>query len=85
VTTLVEFFDTARSASQADQVLVVLYYLKHFEDLPLATVTEVREGLRRARVKNADLFNVGRALSRTGSKADKVGGRWGMTGPARNT
>jgi hypothetical protein len=80
VTTLVEFFDPARSASQSDQVLVVLYYLKHSEGQELVTGTQVQEGLRRARAKNASGINVGRALARAGSKVDKVGGRWSITG-----
>jgi hypothetical protein len=78
--TLVEFFDGARRASQSDQALAVLYYLKHYEGIPVATATEVRDGLRRARVAKAQAINVSRALSSAGSKVDRVDGRWEITG-----
>jgi len=79
--TLVEFLHRLRGGRRGEQVLAVLYWFKHFEDRPEVAVSEIREGLERARIPQARTINITQALTQAAPYADRVGsGIWTLTG-----
>jgi hypothetical protein len=79
--TILEFLNPIRTASRKEQVLAVLYYFKHFEDLPYLTVTEIREGLKNARVPQWKKINISDTLATAVPYAYRAGPRsiWEIT------
>lgn len=79
--TLLEFLHPIRTNGRKEQVLGVLYYFKHFEDTPVLSVGEIREGLKKARVPQAKTINISDALNEAVPYADRVGPRgvWAIT------
>lgn len=79
--TILEFLNPIRTASRKEQVLAVLYYFKHFEDLPYLTVTEIRDGLKNARVPQWKTINISDTLARAVPYAYRAGPRsvWEIT------
>lgn len=80
--TILEFLHPIQTASRKEQVLAVLYYYKHFEDLPCLNVGEIRDGLKRARVPQWKTINISDTLTTAVPYADRVGprGTWEITG-----
>jgi hypothetical protein len=79
--TLLEFLHPIRTNGRKEQVLTVLYYFKHFQDIPMLSVSEIREGLKKARVPQAKTINISGALHEAVPYADRVGPRgvWAIT------
>ncbi len=79
--TLLEFLNPVRGGRRKEQVLGVLYYYKHFEDTPALTVTQIREGLKKARVSRAKNINISAVLVHAVPYADQIGARgtWAIT------
>jgi hypothetical protein len=83
--TLVEFLaPVARSGTNLDRVLGVLYFVARYEQVVALTSEQIKVNLRRARVKGAKTVNVSDVLSKSGHFATLAGeaGRaklWALT------
>lgn len=79
--TLVEFLSPVRGESQTVQVLATLFYLEHYRGQPDASIAEIAEALRQARIA-AKGWNITRALTLARERADFSGAsprRWYLT------
>lgn len=80
--TLVEFLAPLRHASQSDKVMATLYFLEHYRDEAEASVAEITDALRQARIAGIARWNVPRALTSAGERVDRAGSkpvRWYLT------
>ena len=80
--TLVEFLAPIRGAGQSDIVVATLFFLEHHRDQPDASVADIRDALRQARIAGVGKWNVSRALNAAGARVDSAGSspvRWYLT------
>jgi hypothetical protein len=79
--TLLEFLHPIRTNGRKEQVLAVLYHAKHFQDADSLNVSQIRDGLKRARVPQWKTINISDALNEAVPYADRVGPRgiWEIT------
>jgi len=77
--TLIEFIAPLSKGTHQDRILAVMYYRERYEHVTSLTADDIRQGLKRARVKGWSKVNVADVLSRSGALVDAPG----LSGRAR--
>lgn len=78
--TLAEFLHPIRSSTKREQVVAVLYFLKHEQGEQVATVDTIRSGLVRANIPRARKANLSDVLARLIPLVERMGnGQWRIT------
>src|SRR5260221_14363796 len=87
--TLVEFIAPVAKGKHQNRVLAVLFHRDQYEGLDGATVEEIRQGLRQARIKGWAKINIADVLTKSGHLVNTVGHRdnkrlWSLTDSGRD-
>jgi hypothetical protein len=78
--TLAEFLHPIRSSPKREQVVATLYFFKHHEARPFASVDEVRKALIQANIPRSRKANLSHVLGRLIPLVDRMGaGHWKIT------
>src|SRR2546430_9090538 len=88
--TLGEFLDPVHKGTHQARVLAVLYYYERYQSQSALTVDDIRDALKRARVRRAAKVNVADVLAKAGACVDTVGTKgtkklWSLTETGRRT
>lgn len=71
--TLVEFISSILNSTHRNKVLCIMYYKQNYEMVNSITIEQIKDELKRARVKNWKKINVSDILLKSGSHVDTPG------------